>query len=126
MRLHQFMTSRTAYLLTHPAWLLLASVTSILLWMPFGFGYYPFPWDSTTAVCLLLIFVALFPACAALSLARSYWPKFSLFRFILSTLFLLVSLLGLAHMLHWWHLTTHPAPINDPQRKGFYDDDTEN
>lgn len=89
----------------HPAAisvLIAASLTSFLLWMPFGLGYYDFPWGNPHAVGLLATFVFTFPIACSLSSIGSLSPRFMPVRFVMSLPALLVSLHGVLHMLHWW------------------------
>jgi|GEM_PF-3674756 len=85
---------------THPAALILGNVVSFVLWIPYGFGYYDFPWSKQWAVFLLLAFVVAFPTCAAIGLARR--PKFLLLRYCVALPSLIVGLYGLFAMLDWW------------------------
>lgn len=82
--------------------LISASLVSFALWMPFGLGYYDFPWGNPSAVGLLATFVFAFPVTCGLSFLGSLSPRFLPVRFVVSLLALLVSLHGLLHMLHWW------------------------
>lgn len=88
--------------LVHPVSLVSASVISVILWMPFGLGYYDFSWDQPLAVLLLLTFVVAFPTSAAAAVARSCRPRFLPLRFFVAVLSLPVGLYGLFHMLVWW------------------------
>jgi hypothetical protein len=81
---------------THPAPLILGCVASFVLWMPFGLGYYDFPWEQSWAVLLLLAFVISFAVFSAVAVDRSRDTP------LLSVLSLLMGLHGLFHMLEWW------------------------
>lgn len=88
--------------LTHPLTLALGSIISFVLWMPYGIGYYGFPWQDSTAVLSLLAFVMAFPACATRGLIRACHPRFLILNFVVAAISLFVGLHGLLHMLDWW------------------------
>lgn len=69
--------------------------------MPFGFGYYDFPWSNPLAVCLLVVFVVGFPISAAVACVRSLEPQFLPIHFTAALASVLIGLFGLLHMLHW-------------------------
>lgn len=102
------MTSRTSWTgqfartSVHPVSLVSATSISVILWMPFGLGYYDFPWDRPLAVLLLLTFVVAFPTSAAAAIVRSCRPRFLPLRFVVAVLSLPVGICGLIHMLVWW------------------------
>lgn len=58
-------------LISHPLVLVLASAVSTVLWMPFGLGYYDFPWDNWIARLSLQSFAIGFPLLAGYSSVKS-------------------------------------------------------
>ena len=99
--MNQTPRSRLLRVVTNPGMLGLASLVSVILWMPFGFGYYDFPWGTPFAVCLLIVFVIGFPMAAALACVRSLEPQFAPIRFTIALASLFIGLFGLFHMLNW-------------------------
>ena len=93
--------NRLLRVVTSPVVLGLATLISIILWMPYGFGYYDFPWNNPLAVCLLVVFVVGFPISAAVACFRSLEPDFLPIRFTVALGSVLIGLFGLFHMLNW-------------------------
>ena len=85
----------------HPAVLGLASVASIILWMPFGFGYYDFPWNNLAARGALLAIAIGFPLAAGYSCVQSFLTDSSAIRFAVGLLSFLIGLYGSFQMTAW-------------------------
>jgi hypothetical protein len=88
-------------ILTHPAVLIFLTVLSAILWMPFGIGYYDWPWQNRSMRFFIHFFVFGFMILAAISCIRAFRPKFLIVQFIISSLSLFVSLFGVFAM-YWW------------------------
>lgn len=95
---------------THPIGIGLALGVTIFLWMPFGMGYYGWPWEIPTARVIMVAFVVGVPIYAAISCAVAPIPKPSLFRFGLSVCTLWVGLYGALAMFHWLNVYSGPPP----------------
>lgn len=92
----------------HPVFLVLASALSILLWMPFGVGYYGWPWKDSAARWLLEVFVLTFPISAVIAFVMSIVPQFSAGRFVMALLSLIVAMHGVLAMYHWINVYVGP------------------
>lgn len=82
-------------------WLMPFNVISIVLWMPYGFGYYDFPWGNPGAVLLLANFVTLFVYLAYLVMVRALNSPRRLARLIFAGCSLVIACHGLIHFLAW-------------------------
>lgn len=96
------LTERVFAVSTHPVMLILGSLVSIVLWMPFGFGYYDFPWQQWVAVIALFAFVVAFACSAVVALDRACYPQFSPLQFAILIVPFLIGMHGLFQMLRWW------------------------
>jgi len=86
---------------THPTCLSLAAVASVILWMPFGMGYYGWPWESASMRLLLACFVYGLPIVAAVGIIASFTPSLSILRVFISIATLLIALFGIGAMSSW-------------------------
>lgn len=87
--------------LAHPLLLLVASLASIVLWIPYGFGYYEYPWRNRLARWSLQLFAIAFPLLAGVSIAnsiknRSFGPGF-----VVAILSLVIGSFGCFSMAVW-------------------------
>jgi hypothetical protein len=98
--------------ISHPVVLVLESIASITLWMPYGMGYYTFPWGNAPAVLLLLLFVSSFTVVATIAVVQAFFPRLRPFKAAISLLSFAIAIHGLCHMLHWW---IHVVPQFDWQ-----------
>jgi hypothetical protein len=75
--------------------------------MPFGMGYYGWPWDKPIARTAMQAFVFGVPLYAATGCIASISPKLSPFRLVFAVCALVVGLFGVASMSHW--LSVYPG-----------------
>jgi hypothetical protein len=108
-------------LATHPACLSLAAVASIILWMPFGMGYYGWPWHSASMRLMLACFVYSLPLIAVVGIIGAFTPSFSVVRALVSIGTLLVALFGIFAMCSWQSSYVQPmlqranaSPVSTP------------
>jgi len=99
--------------LSHPAFLLLIIAACILLWMPFGMGYYGWPWEDKIGEIGIQVIAFAFLFIAAIALFGSLRPNVRTLRLILSVVALLVSLWGLLALYHWKNRYRGPLPPSD-------------
>jgi hypothetical protein len=69
--------------------------------MPFGMGYYGWPWESPAARVVLAVFVLGFPLYAAAGCVSAIVPKPSACRLVIAVCAFLVGAYGFLAMLHW-------------------------
>ncbi len=100
--------------LTHPLVLLCCTVASVFLWMPFGMGYYDWPWDSQLMRFVIRCFVFGFPVLAAVGCVRAFRPQKATGRLVVSSLSLLVALFGVFAMI-WWMSMRDVPPNQSPE-----------
>ena len=93
---------------THPAGMGLALAATIVLWMPFGMGYYGWPWERPAARLAMAAFALGVPLYAAIGCAAAAGPKPSPFRLGVAACTLLPGLCGALAMLHWLRVYTGP------------------
>jgi hypothetical protein len=96
---------RCLRLVTHPVGLGLVTAATILLWMPFGLGYYDWAWERPTARLSMAAFALGVPLCGALGCVSALVPRPSTFRLLVAFCALVVGVIGLLAMFHW--LRTH-------------------
>jgi cellobiose-specific phosphotransferase system component IIC len=87
-------------MLTHPVTLFLGSILSILLWMPYGFGYYEFPWEIWSAQGTLQIIAIGFPVAASCSYKNAMSER-STGRIVISLLAFMIGVYGCLQMTFW-------------------------
>lgn len=92
---------RIMRIFVHPVTLVLGMLLSIVLWMPFGMGYYGWPWGGFGWRIVLYTFVFIFPLLALGGCIGAISGKFFLFRFLVSISALLIGLVGMCAMLNW-------------------------
>ena len=88
-------------IVTHPVVLAAAAAASVVLWMPYGFGYYDWPWRNPAARWLLQLFAIGFPLSAAYALKMCSENKAGRFRIGVVTTSLFVAIWGMWSMLTW-------------------------
>lgn len=76
--------------------------------MPFGIGYYGWPWENRAARWLLEAFVIGFPMTAFIACVMSIVPQFSGARFVAAILFLILGMYGAFAMFHWINVYVGP------------------
>jgi hypothetical protein len=101
-------TRRFLRIVAHPVPLALASVLSVFLWMPFGIGYYEWPWQNRLGRWLLEAFVFALPISALIACVLSIVPRFSAGRLTLALLSLVIGMFGVFAMLHWINVFVTP------------------
>lgn len=74
---------------------------TILLWMPFGTGYYDWPWEKPAARIAMVAFALGVPIYAAIGCVLATVPKPSPFRLGIAACALLAGLYGAMGMLNW-------------------------
>lgn len=79
----------------------LVLAATLFLWMPFGMGYYGWPWERPAARLALAAFALGVPVYAAIGCAVAAVPKPSPFRFGMAACAVVVGLWGALAMLHW-------------------------
>lgn len=88
-------------IVTHPVVLALAAAASVALWMPYGFGYYDWPWRNPAARWLLQLFAIGFPFFAAYAFKICSENKAGRFPSGVVTTSLFVAIWGMWSMLSW-------------------------
>ena len=88
-------------IITHPVGLGLAIMVSIILWMPFGMGYYGYPWEVDSARWKLSLLVKAFPYWATTACLLSLFPRERPLRFFVAAAALCISLFGVKTMTDW-------------------------
>lgn len=88
-------------IVTHPAAMVLAVAASIFLWMPFGMGYYGYPWEDESARWMLTVLVKAFPVWAATACVLSLLRKQRTLRFVVSLVALWTAIYGVKCMTGW-------------------------
>jgi len=86
---------------THPVGMGLALAATIFLWMPFGMGYYGWPWEIPAARMAVAAFALGVPVYAAIGCAVAAVPKPSFFRLSVAASTLLAGLYSVLAMLQW-------------------------
>ena len=79
--------------------LVLGMLASVILWMPFGMGYYGWPWQRQAWRVVLYAFVFALPIGASVGCFAAFRGGFSFRRFCVPFLALLSGLLGVLAML---------------------------
>ena len=87
--------------LTHPALLLLFTLISVALWMPFGMGYYGVPWETGTTRVVIPCFTFGFVAFAATGCFCALRPRLAAARLVVASISLVVAVFGVVAMF-WW------------------------
>lgn len=87
--------------LSHPLLLLVASLASIVLWIPYGFGYYEYPWTNRLARWSLQLFAVAFPMLAGVSIAHSIKTRSFGLGFVMAILSLMIGSFGCFAMAEW-------------------------
>lgn len=100
--------TKTIRVAAHPAILASAAVASAILWMPFGMGYYGWPWQIAAMRVLLVCFVYGFPALAFCGFLAALILEGSSFRTFLAVIALLVGLFGIVAMSFWQKTYVQP------------------
>ena len=93
-------------LLIHPASLAMLTAIIIYLWIPFGEGYYGWPWENTAARVGMIAFVLAVPLLGAAGCAAATGPKSSAVRFLVAGCTLIAGLYGVFAMFNW--LSVYP------------------
>ena len=83
----------------------LVTAATIILWMPFGLGYYDWPWEEPGARLSMAAFVLGVPLYAAVGCVSALVPRPSTFRLVVASGALVVGVVGVLAMFHW--LKTH-------------------
>src|SRR5690242_9743428 len=89
--------------LAHPAVFLSFMAVSMLLWMPFGVGYYDSPLDSRVTRIAIRAFAYGFVVLALVGCVSALRPRLVVNRLVVASLALVVALLGVGAMLWWLH-----------------------
>jgi len=112
---------------THPVAMSLVLASTIFLWMPFGIGYYGWPWEIPAARIAMMMFALGVPIYAASGCIVAAQPKPSPLRLGIAACTLLVGLYGALAMLHWLRVYVGPRYISssssqstDSCRMAFY------
>jgi hypothetical protein len=94
--------------LTHPIGLGLVTAISIILWVPFGYGYYGWAWEKPVARAAMQTFVFFIPLYAVVGCAAAISPRFCRGRLTGALFALLAGLYGVMSMSYW--LSVYVAP----------------
>jgi hypothetical protein len=84
-------------------------LASVLLWVPFGMGFYGWPWQYLGWRVALYCFVFAFPVGSAAGCIAAFRGGFSYRRFALPFVALIVGIFGMVCMLDW--LTRYVGPM---------------
>jgi len=87
--------------ITHPWTLVLGTIVTLFLWVPFGEGYYGVPWTIAFCRYMMYIFEFGFPICALWGCVNAFQPKFSTARFTVCLIAFLAGVYGLYAMFDW-------------------------
>ena len=88
-------------IISHPVSLVIIVITSVILWMPFGVGYYGFPWEDVGCRIALETSCIMFLAISFVAFLREVSTVNSGLRVILPILSLLTSAFGLLAFYSW-------------------------
>jgi hypothetical protein len=97
---------------THPMILIVLAAISALLWMPFGIGYYEWPWKNLSMRALIQGFAIGFVLLAIMGCVISARPQLSVGRLAVSVLSAIVALYCLFAMYHWMGRYVRPVLQN--------------
>lgn len=88
-------------LLVHPIVIILIIITSVLLWMPSGMGYYGWPWHNIFWRIALQIISITFVTISAIAVIRNLFYTISRPQLCFSILALIVSSYGVIALYSW-------------------------
>ncbi len=97
--------------ITHPLLLLLANAINVVLWMPFGMGYYGWRWEAAAMRWLIESFVLAFVAISLLGCIVGWWPRIRPGRLVVSVPSLVLSLWGALVLRSWFIVYVAPMVL---------------
>jgi hypothetical protein len=96
------MRIRTAIrLMTHPLALWLIVAVSVVLWMPFGMGYYGWPWEQIFYRVLIQVVAFSFVVLSGVGLFLAFRAERKAFRVVTGIIALLVTVFGVLALYGW-------------------------
>jgi hypothetical protein len=87
--------------LNHPVLLVAITLVCVVMWMPFGMGYYGWPWEDKIGRIGIQVGAFSFLIIAATAIVASVIPEIRILRLALSILALVASLYGLFALYSW-------------------------
>lgn len=109
---------RVAKVIGHPVVLAACLILSVLLWMPFGFGYYGWPYRNAFMRYALYWFVWAYPICCLASLVAACAPRMRIGRVILALFCLWVAARGVQVLRSWRMVYVIPLLSKDQPLAG--------